>query len=189
MYELISQPIPGGCYTQEEQIALCLEVIRTAAQHLKFAGIDELKTALAQMQESLMFIAAAGLLSDITFTISDPQGSYGVQATISPYDVADYEEVDLSRLRLLANPEAPGSIEIGCVECAFAQEIAGTDWLPEATEVLSCTLVSRGETLDTIEYQEEKSDGDNNDDETCGGFAGEDDRLYDEHPHADRLQD
>lgn len=172
------QRIPGGCYSPEEQVEFALETLLTAARLLEFSGIDELETTLVAMHKPLVFLAAAGLLSDMTFALTDEQGVCGAQATIVPDDVTDFEEADLSALRLLANSQAQGALEIGCIECGFTQEITGTDWLPEATDVLSCSLTSRSDTNEQMDYEEEKGDGDD-DDEGWRERGGEDGNLYD----------
>ena len=97
---------------------------------------------MPRCERHLVLLAAAGLLGEISFYLHDDQGACGVQVTISPFDVGDYEETDLSRLRLLANPEASGCIEVGCIDGACALEISGANWLPAPSEVLSCSLVS-----------------------------------------------
>lgn len=130
MRDIIQQRIPGGGLTPEEQVELCLEAVRTAAYLLEFSGADELESALADMQQSLVLLAAAGVLADMTFSLHDSQGVCGATVTLDPYSVDDYEEADLSCLRLLVNSEACGSIELGYVDVALAQSIVGEDWLP-----------------------------------------------------------
>ena len=117
------------------------EVVLTAADYLDFKAIDELKTGLAQMRESLVHLAAAGLWGGISFSLQDDQGVCGVQVTIFPYEVGDYQASDLSRLRLLANPEACGSIEVGCLDGTLAHQIVGDDWLPPSSATLEYTQV------------------------------------------------
>jgi hypothetical protein len=152
MYEIITQPIYAGYYRPEEQVEFAVEAVLTAAQYLEFVAIDELETALSQMRPHLVLLAAAGLFADFTFSQQDDQCVCGVQVTISPYLVATYEKVDLSRLRLLANPEACASIEVWCREYVFAQEITGANWLPDTSAVLSCNMVSWGTPDDQMEH-------------------------------------
>ena len=129
-----------------------VEVVLAAAQYLEFVAIDELETALAQMRPHLVLLAAAGLLADLTFSLQDDQCICGVQVTISPYLAANFETVDLSRLRLLANPEAFASIEVWCRDYVFAQEITGAHWLPDTSGVLSCNMVSWDTPEDQMEH-------------------------------------
>jgi hypothetical protein len=156
-----------------------METLCTAARHLEFSGIDELEPALEDIRKPLVLLAAAGVLTEMTFSLQDTKGICGVRAMLDPYNVEDFAEMDLSRLRLLANPEACGSIEIVCQDSVFAAEITGTDWLPDATDVFSCALVSRSETDEIRESQEEEPrDADDNDDESWRESDAEGGDLY-----------
>jgi hypothetical protein len=143
---------------------------------LTFLGIDELEHALAVMHEPLVHLAAAGVLKGVSFFIEDSQGLCGIRVIIDLWEVSAFEEVDLSSLRLLANSEAPGTIEIALSDSAFAEEISGSDWLPEPSEFLLCTLVTDNETTDDVEQREE--DGDEyDDDEDVSEYADDGDKL------------
>jgi hypothetical protein len=156
--EIISQQIPGGNYSAQEQVELSIAVVLTAAEYLAFKARDELKTALAQMREPLVHLAAAGLIAAITFSLKDDQYICGVQVTISLYDVADYQEVDLSRLRLLANPEGCGRMQIVCLDGALVQSIVGAEWLPLSSAILECTQVNLGGNGEDSERRKEEND-------------------------------
>jgi hypothetical protein len=142
MYEIINQPIPAGYYSPQEQVGFAVETIRSAAKLLAFSGVDELETTLAQIEKHLVHLAGAGLIAGITFFLQDDRFVCGIQASISLYECADYEKVDLSRLQFLANPEACGSLQIVCVDSALAQQILGEDWLPQSSAALECTQVN-----------------------------------------------
>ena len=95
---------------------------------------------------------------------------------IDLWEVSAFEEVDLSSLRLLANNEAPGTIEIALSDRAFAEEISGSDSLSEPSEFLLCTLVTDNETTDDVEQREE--DGDEyDDDEDVSEYTDDGDKL------------
>ncbi len=141
-------------------------VIRQAAELLEFSGIEELEDALAGMQNPLITLTAAGVLSELVFSLADPQGVCGVQAVFDPSDVADFVTEDLSALRLLANPACPGSLQIACVDGALATAIVGEDWLPPASALLAVSQVSRsGSTAESNVLEEEAHEYGNQHDE------------------------
>jgi hypothetical protein len=137
------------------------------------------------MHEPLVLLAGAGVLSEITFSLNDPQGVCGVRVSLDPFDIEDFEEMDVSRLRLLANPEAVGSIEIVCPDIMFAAAIAGTAWLPDATDLLTCALVTRSDSdrdrempSPKLEDEEEERDDDEHENQSGRESDGEDSYLY-----------
>jgi hypothetical protein len=133
-------------------------MVRDAAQLLEFSGIDELETVLADIQTSLVFLAAAGVLSEVSFHIHDVQGICGATATLDPYDVSDFVEVDLSPLRLLTNPDCWGSLRIVCLDGALVQQIVGDDWLPLPSPILECTQVNLNVSGSEYNSREEGND-------------------------------
>jgi len=144
MREIIQQWVPGGCYTPQEQIALSVEVVRTAARFLEFSDLDQLEHALAEMHTSLVTLAGAGVLAQIAFELSDPSGVFGAVASLDPYDVEDFDEVDLSGLRLLANSQGRGRIEIVYRDAKLAEAMVDEGWLAAlATDVLEVTEASQ----------------------------------------------
>jgi hypothetical protein len=105
--------------------------------------MGELEDALRRLHPSLVTLAAAGVLAEIAFYLVDGQGSFGVSVTVDPYDVADYEAVDLSRLALVASSEAVGRLEIMCLNLPLARSIVGEGDLSSlATDALAVTLMS-----------------------------------------------
>jgi hypothetical protein len=178
MHEVIQQRIPAGGYSPEEQVELALAAIFKAARHLEFSGIDELETALVQMQKPLVFLAAAGVLAEMTFALHDQQGIYGAKAILDPDGIEDFEEVDLSRLRLAASSEASGRVEIVCLDGALTTAIVGEDWLPQASYFLEFNLVNTNISGEEIEGREEETDGDDNDDAGWRERDGEDGDLF-----------
>jgi hypothetical protein len=167
MHEFITQPIPGGCFTPESQVDEAFSVIVTAAEHLAFCGLTELENRLWEMHESLLLLAAAGALDELSFVMQDPNGVFGVRVIIDPYEVSDFEEVDLSTLRLLASPQALGQLDIVCQDSEFVEGLVGANWLPDATDTLSVTLRFNTDNdtdsndVDDSEQGEEERDDDN----------------------------
>jgi hypothetical protein len=117
------------------------------------------------MREPLVSLASAGVLSTIGFYLHDPHGVCGGQALFDPYSVEDYEEADLSGLRLLANPEACGTIEIAYVDRELALSIVEEDWLPLASPSLECTQ-GIANVSDNEDEQDEEERDEYNDDQT-----------------------
>jgi hypothetical protein len=189
MQEIIQQRVPGGCHTPEEQVIFALETVRSAAHLLEFSGIDELESALADMHKPLVLLAAAGVLAEITFTLQDPQGVCGATALLDPWDIEDFEAVDLSRLRLVANREACGRIEIVCLDSELAQSIVGgEDWLPVASDSLEYSVSQASQNVgDENERPEEETHEHNDHYQGWDEFADDDGRLYDQLPDPDRV--
>lgn len=168
---------------------LCLEAVRTAAYLLEFSSLDELETALADIQKPLVFLVAAGLLSEVSFHMHDPQGICGATATLDPYDVADFEEVDLSQLRLVANPDGCGSLRIVCLDGALVQQIVGEDWLPLSSATLECTQVNRSVSGSESDSRQEGNDEHDDDYQGWDEFTDDDGRCYDQLPDPNRISD
>ena len=187
--EIIYQWIPGGGLTPEAQVELCLEAVRTAANFLEFSSVDELEAVLADIQQPLVILAAAGLLSEVSFHLHDPQGICGATATLDPYDVADFEEVDLSGLRLVANPEGCGSLRIVCLDGALVQQIVGEDWLPLSSATLECTQVNLDVSGNESDSRQEDNDEHDDDYQGWDELADDDGRLYDQLPDPSRISD
>jgi hypothetical protein len=141
-----------------------LTVIVTAAELLGFRGLTELENRLWEMNEPLRLLAAAGELAGLSFSMQDQTGIYGVRVLFDSYGVEDYEEVDLSGLRLLASAEACGHLHIVCLDSDFVQGLVGTDWLPDATDALTVALSfnTDNDSIDDPEPREEESDDDDN---------------------------
>jgi hypothetical protein len=91
---------------------------------------------------SLVELSRAGVLSEIAFCLRDQTGICGVRVVIDPWDVSDFEEVSLSRLRLAATREAGASLEIVCLESAVTQEVTKDGWLPTSEAFLIFATVS-----------------------------------------------
>jgi hypothetical protein len=137
------------------------------------------------MHDPLELLVGAGVLSEIRFSLTDSHGVCSVRAILDPYAVEDYEEVDLSGLRLLANSEACATIEIVCPDIVFAAEIAGTEWVPEATDLLTCALATQSDSdtdeempSPTLEDEEEERDDDEYESQSWRESDGEDGDLY-----------
>jgi hypothetical protein len=195
MPAIIRQRIPGGCQTPEEQVDVAQSVIRNAAALLEFSGLDQLERAMRGMRKPLVTLTAAGVLSEIAFLLQDPQGVCGVAAAFHCYAVEEFEAVDLSALRLLANPESRGKLQIACVDGALAAAIVEAGWLPPASTFLDCRQVSRGGgDMESKFFQEDTNEHDNEYNEHDGyeGYsesAGEISDLYGQLTAPDRLQD
>jgi len=116
------------------------------------------------MNEPLRLLAAAGELAGLSFQMEDQNGVYGVRVLIDTYGVEDYEEVDLSGLRLLASAEACGHLHIVCLDSDFVQGLVGADWLPDATDTLSVALSfnTEDDSIEDPELREEESDDNDN---------------------------
>lgn len=157
-----------------------LSVIVTAAELLAFRGLTELENRLWEMYEPLCLLASAGALVAFSFQMEDPTGVFGVRVPIDSYGVGEYEEVDLSPLRLLASAEACGQLDIVCTDSEFVAGLVGVDWLPGATDALTVALrfTTDNNTMDASEQREEERDDDDNDVEAWREPTGEIDDLY-----------
>jgi hypothetical protein len=163
-------------------------MVRGAARLLEFSGIDELETVLADIQKPLVFLAAADVLSEVSFHLHDVKGISGATATFDPYDAADFEDADLSPLRLLANPDGRGSLRIVCLDSALAQSIVGTDWLPPSSATLECTQVNLHENgMDSKRFKEDNDEY--NDGQDAGQYFREISKFYGYLNPSDRIQD
>jgi hypothetical protein len=180
MHEFITQPIPGGCLTPEAQVDEALSVIVTAAELLAFRGLTDLENALCETRETLLLLVSAGELAGISFSMQDPDGVCGVHVSIDPYGVADYEEVDLSTLRLLASPDASGQLDIVCFKGGFSEWLMAADWSHLSTDALSLSLRfgTNNDSIDDPEHSEEERDDDDNDVEDWRELTREIDDLY-----------
>jgi hypothetical protein len=187
MHETIIQRIPCGGLAPEAQVHLGFEALLTAAHLLEFSAIDELENALEDTRESLVVLAGAGELARITFHLQDPNGLFGVSVLFDPYDVADFEAVDLSRLRLLASPNAFGHIEIACLDTGFVAALVGAQWLPLPSVSLSftCSEVTHNDGCD--EPSQEDRNVNDNGFEAWRESTGEVNDFYDQLPDPDRL--
>jgi hypothetical protein len=110
------------------------------------------------MHTSLVALAGAGVLAQIAFELRDPSGVFGVVASLDPYDVEDFEAVDLSRLQLLANTGGRGMIEIVYRDAQLARAMVDEGWLASlATDVLEVTEANKrmGGWEDTDEYNDQ----------------------------------
>jgi len=164
MREFITQPIPGGCLTPGPQIDEAFSIIVTAAELLAFRGLTELENRLWEINDFLRLLVAAGELVELSFQMEDQTGVYGVRVLFDPYGVEDYEEVDLSSLRLLASSEACGQLDIICMDSEFVEGLVGANWLPDATDTLTVALAysTDNDALDEDEQGKEERDDDNN---------------------------
>jgi hypothetical protein len=168
MHEFITQPIPGGYLTPEQQVDEAFSVMLTAAEHLAFCGLTELENSLGELSEHLRLLASAGELVELSFQLEDEEGVYGVRVLFDPYSVEDYAEVDLSSLRLLSSSEALGQLTIVCLDSEFVEGLVGAHWIPDPTETLSVALHfstdndTENDALDESEQTEEERDDDNN---------------------------
>ena len=180
MREFITQPIPGGCLTPESQVDEALSVIVTAAELLAFRGLTDLENALCETRETLLLLVSAGELAGISFQMETPNGVCGVHVIIDPYGVADYEEVDLSTLRLLASPDASGQLDIVCFAGGFSAGLMAADWSHLSTDALSLSLRfgTDNDIVDESEQRKEDRDDDDNDVEDWREPAREIDDLY-----------
>jgi hypothetical protein len=108
------------------------------------------------MQKPLLSLLAAGALSEITFALHDEDSVCGVTVSFDVYNMEDFEEVDLSRLRLAAAPSGTGSIEIVCLEGAVTESFAQLDWLPPSQPTLAWCLEQHSERIEETEVSGEE---------------------------------
>lgn len=179
MTDRIIQRIPAGGFTPQEQIDQAVDVVREAAECLEVAGPERerIEAALASMRKPLLALAAAGVLSGVTFTLRDAAGVVRMHVVFDAFDVGDGEAVDLSRLRLVASPQGQGSLQIVCADSPLGRHLVERALLPRLTEeALACCQVrwqgSGGVPDGDTEDSEDRS-GDRN--ETEGGFDEYDD--------------
>jgi hypothetical protein len=147
MPDFIIQRVPGYL-APDNQVALATDVIHTAAELLQFSERDDLERGLETMQKPLLSLIAAGVLSEITFALHDEDSVCGVTISFDSYNMKDFEEVDLSHLRLAASTTGTGSIEIVCLDGAVAEAVSQMDWLPPAHPNLAWYQVQQNENLE-----------------------------------------
>jgi hypothetical protein len=94
----------------------------------------------------------------------------------------------LSRLRLVANPDARGSFQIVCLDGALAQSIVGADWLPPSSATLECTQVNLYENGMNSERFTEDND-EYNDGQDAGQYFRESSKFNFHHDPSDWIQD
>jgi hypothetical protein len=144
MPEFITQPIPGYI-TPEDQIALAIDIIQSAADLLQFSERNELERGIGMIRKPLLCLVAAGALAEITFAFHDTDSVCGVTVAFDAYTMEDFEAVNLSRLRLAASPTGTGSIELVCQEGAVTDAFLMTDWLPPTHPNLAWYQVQQNE--------------------------------------------
>ena len=144
MPEFITQPIPGYI-TPDDQVALAIDVIQSAADLLQFTERDELERGIDRIRKPLVCLTAAGVLAEITFAFHDTDSVCGVTVAFEAYNLEDFAAVDLSRLRLASSPTGTGSIEIVCQDGAVTEAFLGMDWLPPAHPNLAWYQVQQNE--------------------------------------------
>ena len=147
MRDFITQPI-RGYIPPEEQVALASDVIQSAAELLQFAERDGLARGLDTIRKSLVDLVAAGVLSAVTFAFHEEDSVCGVTVTFDPYNMEDFEAVDLSRLRLAASPTGTGSIEIVCHDGSVTEAFTSMEWLPPAHPRLAWCQVQHSESVE-----------------------------------------
>jgi hypothetical protein len=99
---------------------------------------------LETIHKPLVTLAGAGVLAQIAFELRDPSGVFGAVASLDLDDVEDFAEVDLSPLRLLANAQGHGRIEIVYRDDQVAQALVEDGWLASlATDCLEVTAASQ----------------------------------------------
>ena len=157
-----------------------LSVIISAAELLAFRGLSELENALCETRETLLCLVSAGELAGLSFQLEDSNGVCGVHVLFDPYDVSDYEEVDLCPLRLLANTDASGQLDLVCFKGGFSEWLMAADWSHLSTDALSLALRvgTDDESIDDPDQTEEERDDDDNDVEDWRELTREIDDLY-----------
>jgi hypothetical protein len=108
------------------------------------------------MQKPMLSLVAAGVLSEITFAFHDEDSVCGVTVSFDTYNMEDFAEVDLSRLRLAASTTGTGSIEIVCLEGAVTEAFTQQDWLPPSQPSLSWCLEQHSESIEETEVPGEE---------------------------------
>ena len=147
MPDFITQRLPGYL-APDEQLALAIGVIHSAAELLQFSERDDLERGLATMQNPLLSLLAAGALSAITFAFHDEDSVCGVTVSFETDNMDDYEAVDLSRLQLAASTTSIGSIEIVCLDGAVTETFSQMEWLPPSQQNLSWCLEQQRESIE-----------------------------------------
>jgi hypothetical protein len=139
----ITQRIPAGSLSPQEQIEQAVAVVREAADRLEVGDMARIEAALGSMQKPLLALAAAGVLSGITFQLRDEAGACGIAVVFDLFDVADVEAMDLSQLRLVASPQGEGRLEIVCLDEPVGRHLVERAVLPcLSEEALDCCQVT-----------------------------------------------
>jgi hypothetical protein len=116
------------------EAAVCLEVARPERERIK--------AALESLRKPLSALAAAGVLSGVTLTLQDAAGTVRMDVVFDAFDVGDGEDVDLSRLKLLASPQGEGRLEVMCSDEPLGRRLVETVLLPSLSEeALTCCQV------------------------------------------------
>jgi hypothetical protein len=144
MRDFITQPIPGYL-SPDDQVAIAIHVIQSAAELLMFSECDQLGQGLAMIQKQLLSLVAAGSLCDLILAIHDFDSDCGVTISFEPYDMEEFEEVDLTRLRLAASTTGIGRIELVCLDGAVTDAFSQLEWLPPSHPNLAWCQVQQSE--------------------------------------------
>jgi hypothetical protein len=147
MREFIIQRIPGYL-SADDQIALARDLVQSAAELLQFSERDQLEEGIETIRKPLVCLVAAGVLSEITFAFHDEDSVCGVTVSFDAYNMEDFEETDLSRLRLVASPTGAVIMEIVCLDGAIAHAYINAEWLPPSHPRLAWHQVHHNEHLE-----------------------------------------
>jgi hypothetical protein len=166
-----------------------VEVVREAAVCLEVAAAERerIEGALVSMRKPLLALAAAGVLSGVTFTLQDAAGAFSMDVVFDAFDVGDFDAVDLSRLTLVANPQGQGRLQIVCADVPLGRSLVEQSLLPSMTEdTLDCCQVrwqgreAEGDipAEDSIDDLDDTEGGfDEYDDHERSGWRGSDDEI------------
>ena len=186
----IEQRLPSGGYSPGDQVSLAYGPLRHAARLLECAIVEELEDALERLHTPLVALCGAGVLCALALHLHDEFGSFGVTVTFDTADVGEYEEVDLSRLALLANPQAVSSLEITCLNVPLARALVSGAVAPALTGLPEdfCQVLYLADAHEAPVSEEERNEYDDFDQDGDESF-GEVRDISDERDSQDGLPD
>jgi hypothetical protein len=141
------------------------------------ATFQRVEAAVAELEKTLLLLAAAGVLAGLSLALQEGEETVRVVVRFDPDAVDEYEETDLSAVRLIASAEAEPALEVLVVESALSRTLVNR-LLPQlSAETLACCQVrwqGREPEADLLDEAIEK-EGDTldeyDDDDQSGGLA------------------
>lgn len=139
--------------------------------------LQRLEAALADLEKPLLLLATAGVLAGLSLALQEGEETVGVVVRFDPDAVGEYEETDLSALRLIASAEAEPALEVLVVESALSRTLVDR-LLPQlSAETLACCQVRwqghepEADLLDEAVEKEGDTLDEYDDDHQSGGLA------------------
>jgi hypothetical protein len=147
MHGFFKQPIPGWL-PPTDQVAIVTDIIQAAAELLQFSEWNHLEQGFEMIRNQLLSLISAGALSEVTFAFQEVDNVCGVTIIFDADNMDEFEEVDLSRLRLCASATGTGSVEFVCLESGVSEAFSQVEWLPPTYSSLAWSQVAQSARLE-----------------------------------------